>query len=189
MNIKTVIGICIMLMGCALPVKPEKTEPGPGDVVAAAPEVQKGQYWTYVTGNGATHKWCGLLLPEDLTFPLWVGKTWTFERNLPGVTVDVRADVLNLKPVTVGAGTFDTYEIAYKCSARGPMRQTACGDWTVWYAAQAGNVIATKGYSTQNTWELTGIGREAVTGCVPVNKRPAELDFFYDYDDENGGDI
>ncbi len=71
----------------------------------------------------------------------------------------MRTEILNFRPLTVVAGTFDAYEIRYECNARGPFRPTPCGSWTRWYAPQVGNIIANKGsvkgYGTQSTWELT----------------------------------
>lgn len=85
-----------------------------------------------------------------------MGKAWAFEqwRSPKLMTVDMRAEVLNFRPVAVVAGTFDAYEIRYECSARGPFRQTSCGSWARWYAPQVGNIIATKAYSTKTAWEL-----------------------------------
>ncbi len=161
MKIKLLVGICVLLMGCAAPVQMEKSEPSSGEVVAATPQLHKGDYWVYRRGNGATFKRRDLAFAKELQFPLWVGKTWTFEQwhGPKLMTVDMRAEVLNLKATTVVAGTFDAYEIRYECSTRGPFRQTSCGSWTRWYAPQVGNIIATRGSargdSTQASWELT----------------------------------
>ncbi len=75
------------------------------------------------------------------------------------MTVDMRAEVLNFKPVAVVAGTFDAHEIRYQCNTRGPFGQTSCGSWTRWYAPQVGNIIANKEYSTRSSWELTAFKR------------------------------
>ncbi len=167
MDIKLVAVICVLLIGCAAPVNTEKKEPDPGQLVAIAPQFHKGDYWVYRRGNGATFKRQALAFAKELDFPLWVGKVWTFEQWLSPkfMTVDMRAQVLNFKSISVVAGTFDAYEIRYECSARGPFRQTACGNWTRWYAPQVGNIIATtgsaKGNSTQANWELTGFHRDS----------------------------
>ena len=156
MKITSVVGILIVLMGCAVPAQADEGKPDAGQVVAAAPELHKGDYWVYRRGTGATFKRQDLLFAKELGFPLWVGKTWAFEqwRSPKLMTVDMRAEVLNFRPIAVAAGTFDAYEIRYECNARGPFRQTSCGSWTRWYAPQVGNIIATKAYSTKTTWEL-----------------------------------
>lgn len=161
MKIKSLVGICVLLMGCSAPAKAGESKPDAGQVVTAAPQLQKGDYWVYRRGNGETFKRRALALAKELEFPLWVGKTWTFEQwlSLKLMTVDMRAEVLNLKPVAVVAGTFDAYEIRYECSTRGPFRQPSCGSWTRWYAPLVGNIVATKGSfrgdSTKTSWELT----------------------------------
>jgi hypothetical protein len=162
MKIRSLFAICVLFLGCAAPIDMNKSEPRPGAVVAATPQLHKGDYWVYRRGNGATFKRQDLAFAKELDFPLWVGKMWTFEQWLSRklMTVDMRAEVVNFRPVAVAAGTFDAYEIRYDCSTRGPFRQPSCGNWTRWYAPQVGNIIATKGSargdSTQSTWELTG---------------------------------
>ena len=48
--------------------------------VAEQPVLQQGDYWIYETGNATRAK--STRLYSNLNFPLWVGKTWSYETEV-----------------------------------------------------------------------------------------------------------
>ena len=60
-------------------VLPPESYNGP---TAEQPLFQKGDFWIYEAGNAARTKSTGLY--PNLNFPLWIGKTWSYETESEG---------------------------------------------------------------------------------------------------------
>jgi hypothetical protein len=150
---------CTPAVSQALP--PENYE----EPVAEEPVLQPGDYWIYEMGNATRAK--STRLHPNLAFPLWVGKTWSYETEvqrayLPptsgGSTLRGQVDcaVKAVDNLTVKAGTF----VAFRCECSCELLigegiyQSGCGAFTIWYAQDVKNVIQTKTASTSSSMEL-----------------------------------
>jgi hypothetical protein len=166
-----------LLAGCA-PTIPQTTPPesykGP---VAERPLIQAGDYWVYERGNMTKGKFTALA--PNLSFPMWVGKTWSYTgesvlRGQPSTSphrglnrIDCHAAAF--KPVAVTAGTFGAFECQCTCTVTSGPYDPWCGDWTIWYAPEVKNVIRIKTEQTNTTMELVEykLARPA-SGTKPV---------------------
>lgn len=173
---------CGLLSSCAptvqLPTPPENYK-GP---IAEQPAIQKGDYWVYERG-GTTKLKTGSLYP-NLDFPLWIGKKWTFpgsasrvgtpqNSKVPRLNANIDCYVTKFERVTVGAGRFDAFKCECDCNViAGPEYEPGCGQWIIWYAPDARNVIKMNTEHTTTTGELINykISRPAAnTPRAPVN--------------------
>ena len=153
------------LTSCTPPVfraLPPENYKGP---VAEQPLLQQGDYWIYETGSATRAK--STRLYSNLAFPLWIGKTWSYETearraNLPPISTSsplrgqVDCSVKAFDKMTVKAGTFGAFRCECNCEllSRVGIYSSGCGAFTIWYAQDVKNVIQTKTASTSTSMEL-----------------------------------
>jgi hypothetical protein len=144
------------------PALPPENYNGP---IAEQPLFQKGDFWIYEAGNAVRSKSMGLY--PNLNFPLWIGKTWSYETEvrrayLPPSSMgsplrgQVDCAVKAVDKLTVRAGTFEAFRCECGCElllGEGQY-QSGCGTRTIGYAPDVKNVIQTKTASTSNSVEL-----------------------------------
>jgi hypothetical protein len=165
-------GLCLLifllnesLISCT-PASPRALPPesysGP---MAEQPLFQKGDFWIYEAGNAVRTKSTGLY--PNLNFPLWIGKTWSYETEvrrayLPPSSMgsplrgQVDCVVKAFDKLTVRAGTFEAFRCECDCElliGEGQY-QSGCGTWTIWYAPDVKNVIQTETANTSSSVEL-----------------------------------
>jgi hypothetical protein len=143
------------------PVGPPETYKGP---LAERPALQQGDYWVYERGNLTRVKTTAL--PNNVGFPLWIGKAWNYEgqatrvgQSPTGATpriptrIDCRATAF--KQVTVAAGAFDAFECECQCTiASAGYYESGCDTWTIWYSPEVKNIIRIKTVSSATSAEL-----------------------------------
>src|SRR4051812_31162958 len=145
--------------GAVSPALPPENYNGPR---AEQPLLQSGDFWIYETGNGTRAK--STKLQANLAFPLWIGKTWSYETevrksNLPPAATPSpgrgRVDCLvkSIDELTVHAGKFSAFRCECLCELLTGVGQylPGCGAWTIWYSPDAKNVVQTKTASTSSS--------------------------------------
>ena len=152
-----------MISNCtsAIPLAtPPESYKGP---LAQRPVLQKGDYWVFQRGNSAKTKTTALA--SHVEFPLWVGRTWSYEGQAvrlgqspttmtPRISTRIDCRVTAFRQLSVVAGTFESFECEYQCTHQSAHYEPGCGEWTIWYAPAAKQVIRTKTASTATTMEL-----------------------------------
>ena len=146
----------------AAQLKPQENYTGP---IAEAPVIEPGDYWVYVRPDGTKFKNRTDSSLRYVSFPLWIGKSWSYEtqsrgRYLQGfaeraaLRIDNRCEVLSYKPVTAVGETFDAFECRCECSVPGDMDAFQCPVWTFWYAPAVKNIVRLDGESTAFSYRL-----------------------------------
>ena len=142
-------------------VTPPETYKGP---VAESPALQQGDYWVYQRGNLTKVKTTAL--PANVGFPLWIGKTWSYEGQAtrigqsptgatPRIPTRIDCHVTAFKQMTVAAGIFEAFECECQCTVPSAgAYETGCNTWTIWYAPEVKNIIRTKTVSSATSAEL-----------------------------------
>lgn len=176
----------VFIKGCAptmSPVNPPENYKGP---VAEGPKLQAGDYWIYERADGRRMKAGAGTFFSHLGFPLWVGKTWKYpsEATRRGhdpatssrIPAEIECEVTGFKETKVTAGTFDSFECKCRCEHyAGSHYESGCGEWTVWYAPKAKNIIRIKTESTATTAELVEYDVSGkVTRPTPITRAPPE---------------
>ena len=153
----------VIVAGCA-PAAPAVMPPqnynGP---VAEEPQAQPNDFWIYQVANQTRVKATKLF--EPIGFPLWIGKSWSYEseallRGQPSTSKASRAPTqitcvaLAFKEITVPAGTFNAFQCDCDCRVFSGTYDSSCGQWTLWYAPDARNVIRRDTESTATSMEL-----------------------------------
>ena len=172
----------LFFFGCvpapSLPTPPENYR-GP---MAEGPVVQPGDYWVYQRGDGSKIKRGAGIMLSHVAFPLWLGKRWTDDGEArmvdqPDTTkafrtpVRIECTATQWQRIVVLAGTFESFECKCQCKTLLPQYAPDCGSWTVWYAAEAKNIIKMKTESTANSFELV---EYKVSGKVSAEQRKVE---------------
>ena len=154
-----------LISSCAPPLSsltPPENYKGP---IAERPVHQGGDYWVHQRGDGTRAKF-GTALLTNIEFPLWVGKTWSYQgQALPmgqpqeskafRSPVRIDCDVAGFRQITVAAGNFEAFECKCQCTSLLPFTYDPnCGSWTLWYAPQAKNIVRKKTESTASSMEL-----------------------------------
>jgi hypothetical protein len=142
-------------------VRPPESYKGP---IAEKPVFLQGDYWVFERGNLAKIR--STALATNIEFPLWVGETWRYDgealragqpatSKAPRFPTRIDCYVTAFKQVTVTAGTFDAFECECRCELIAAGRyEPGCGEWTIWYAPEAKNLIRTRTGSTETSVEL-----------------------------------
>jgi hypothetical protein len=144
-------------------ITPPETYKGP---LAERPVLQPGEYWIYQRANLTRVKTTAL--PSNVGFPLWIGKTWTYEGqairvgqsptgSTPRIPTRIDCHVTGFKQVRVAAGNFGAFECECQCTIPSAgIYETGCDTWTLWYAPEVKNIILIKTPSSQTSAELVG---------------------------------
>ena len=111
------------------PTSPPDSYRGPR---AEQPTIERGDYWLFERGN-ATRTKSAAIFP-NIGFPLWIGKTWSYEgearrANLPPsstaspLRTQIDCYVSGFEQVTVRAGTFAAFQCKCGCELLSGMGQ------------------------------------------------------------------
>ncbi len=155
--------LLVVVSGCAPTVAPVNPPEGYKGPVAESPLVQNGDYWVYQRANTTRGKTSALV--ANLGFPLWIGKTWTYDGEAllwgqPQTSKAFRTPthidcyVAGFNQITVTAGTFNAFQCECQCNVINTGYDSLCGVWTIWYAPDVKNVIRQKSEKTESTFEL-----------------------------------
>ena len=154
------VGSCAPRLSPPLPPADYK---GP---IAEQPIEDSGYVWVYESAHGRRGTRRNLF--GNYGFPLWVGKSWSYEggaynvgadprntRLIPEPT-DVYCEVLSFKQITVIAGSFGAFECQCTCelSVVPAGYESFCGRWTLWYAPEVKNTIRRDTEASDRNWEL-----------------------------------
>jgi len=137
--------------------------------VAEFPPVQPADYWIYEIADGrkVSSRPEILLKSPNFGFPLWVGKSWSYDEistriegmelteSLP-LRLRLDCQVVSFGKVTVKAGTFDAFECKCQCGMPRGFRaaERHCGETTTWYAPAVKNAVRIKADSTDRSWQM-----------------------------------
>ena len=146
----------------AIPLStPPENYKGP---IAGRPVLHEGEYWVYKRGDLTKAK--ATTLTANIEFPLWVGRSWSYEgealrrgqsQTSQAFRFPTKIDcyAAAFKEVVVAAGSFAAFECQCQCELRNPGRyEPGCGAWTIWYAPDVKNVIKIKAERTDRSMEL-----------------------------------
>ncbi|HEY2986963.1 MAG TPA: hypothetical protein VGL11_04505 [Candidatus Binatia bacterium] len=164
----TLFLFCGLLYGCAQnaptasPERPPQNYQGP---LAEGPVLQADDYWIYKRADGTRIKAGAGSMLAKVEFPLWIGRVWRYDssahlmghaENAPRTPVVIECAANRLVSITVPAGRFDAFQCRCECTIVGAsgVYERECGEWTLWYAPQARNIVKTKGESTANAFDL-----------------------------------
>ena len=143
-RVKQAVGLVLLTFGPSWaattpPERPRENYKGP---IAERPMVQRGDYWVYERGNLTKAK--STVLPPNIGFPLWIGKTWNYESEArtsnqpPTATASpmraqIDCSVTRFDQVAVKAGTFGAFQCECQCQLLTGVGfyQDGCGSVTV----------------------------------------------------------
>jgi hypothetical protein len=150
--------------GCAPTLLPQRPPENYQGRIAEGPILQSEDYWIYRRPDGSRIKLGAGTLLDKVEFPLWVGRVWTYQSTAPGsgqpvtghrTPVEIECEAAAFRSVTVAAGNFEAFECKCRCTVRVTgVYDPSCGEWTVWYAPQAKNIVKIKTESTATSAEL-----------------------------------
>ena len=155
--------LCSFTQSCAprlLSERPPENYQGP---IAQGPVLQSGDYWIYQRADGSRVKFGAGNSLAKVEFPLWVGRIWRFPstatlRGQPvtshRILAEIECEATAFKPIAVAAGGFEAFECLCRCTVTGGPYDPWCGDWTIWYAPAAKNIVRIKTESTANSFDL-----------------------------------
>ncbi len=154
-----------LLPSCAPPLSPLTPPENYKGPIADGPTLQVGDYWVYQQADGRKVKLGAGRMLGNVGFPLWLGKTWSYEADAmrlgqPVPTNSLRSAVrvectaAEFKRVAVLAGGFEAFECTCQCNNPLPQYSPDCGRWTFWYAPEVKNIIKVKTQSTASSVEL-----------------------------------
>ncbi len=154
------LGVVLSCSPTNLPSTRPENYKGP---VAERPVLQRGDYWVYQRGNATRGK--STALAANIEFPLWIGKTWSYEgaslligqsdatSKASRVPVRTECSVSAFNQVTVAAGTFGAFEGQCSCALIANQDRD-CGERTIWYAPDVKNIVRMKTENTASSFEL-----------------------------------
>ena len=156
-----------LIVGCTTPQAPLKPPVNYTGPITEGPILKQGYYWVYETVHGRRFtRGSGTVLGRP-SFPLWVGKWWSFETGGylegrdPGETphsiaMEMLCKVVGFEQMTVVAGTFNAFQCQCTCGVLfpGPSTDPYCGKTTYWYAPEVKNVIRMDTEDTDTSFEL-----------------------------------
>lgn len=174
--------LCSFTLSCAptvMPVRPPENYRGP---IAEGPILQAEDYWIYRRADGSRVKVGAGTLLSKVEFPLWMGRVWKYQSTASrighpvtghGTSAEIECEAAAFKAVTVAAGSFEAFECKCRCTVRVTgVYDPDCGQWTVWYAPQAKNIVKIKTESTASSVELLEYKvSDKVQSRVPLKKR------------------
>jgi hypothetical protein len=154
-----------ILPGCAptlSPATPPENYKGP---VAEGPVLRPSDYWIYERGDRRKTKVGAGTFLGNPRFPLWVGKTWSYQgealragqpqtSQASRLTTDIQCYVAGYGKITVAAGTFEAFECQCACTIYSSRYLPECGEWSFWYAPEVKNIIKIKAESADASVEL-----------------------------------
>ena len=155
--------LCSFTQSCAprlLLQRPPENYQGP---IAEGPVLQSDDYWIYRRADGSRIKLGAGNPLAKVEFPLWVGRIWRSQgtatlRGQPvtssRISTEIECEATAFKPITVAAGTFEAFECKCGCTVTGGPYDPWCGDWTIWYAPAAKNIVKLKTESTASSFDL-----------------------------------
>jgi len=155
-----VLVLCGLVASCAprhSPPLPPADYKGP---IAEQPTEDSGYSWVYESAHGRRVTMRNLF--GRYGFPLWVGKSWSYDstaipegtdpRKVAHISMEVVCDVLSFKQITVIAGTFGAFQCA--CQCRIMDQDYSCNHWTQWYAPEVKNTIRWDSEASDRNLEL-----------------------------------
>ena len=154
----------LFLVACAAPPPLDKPSEGYKGPVAERPLLQQGNYWVYEHGDLRRTRINGLAL--EVNFPLWIGKTWSYDSEAlprgrsdpkggaPRTPVRIDCHVTNFQRLSVRAGTFDSFQCECQCRTLSVAYEPECGEWTAWYAPEVKNITKTTSQAPTGALEL-----------------------------------
>jgi hypothetical protein len=171
----------------AAELKPQQNLSSPN---TDTPVIEPGDYWVYVRPDGTKFKTRTDSSLKNMSFPLWVGKSWSYEtqsrwRYLRGFTnraalrIDNQCEVVSYKPIAVMGQSLDAFECRCHCEVVGDRDGYTCGVWTLWYAPAAKNIVRRDGESTSNSYQLV----EYKFSKTPLEPGALEPKTAYDFTD------
>lgn len=153
------------LIGSCAPTLSSLTPPenykGP---ITDHPTHQGGDYWVYERDNRTRVK-VGTATLTNLRFPLWIGKTWSYqggalllgqpqESKAFRIPTQIDCEVTGFGQITVTAGTFGAFECRCLCTVLSSHYNPYCGESTIWYASEVKSIVRIKTQSTNTSMEL-----------------------------------
>jgi lipoprotein NlpI len=106
---------------------------------------------------------------------------YTGPSNANRVPVEVTCAVTAYRLITVPAGSFDAVECNCKCIVPAPGHfESACGQYTIWYAPAVKNIIQARGDSTATALDLVEykVGDTASKSTAIQDAKPTNADGF-----------
>src|SRR5689334_15213845 len=105
----SLLGSLLLLAGAGENAAPKPPENYRG-ATAEAPEAQAGDYWLYSRPDGIKFKSRSEAQLKYVSFPLWVGKSWSYETqtrrrwmygmtNRAALRIDNRCETVSYKPI------------------------------------------------------------------------------------------
>ena len=159
-----IVILCALVGSCAPRLSPPLPPADYKGPIAEQPIEDSGYSWVYESAHG--RRGTRRNLYGNYGFPLWVGKSWSYEVKLVDAGINpttkprslgigyVTCEVLGFKQITVTAGKFGAFQCQCKCEVHDPDVYPSCGDWTLWYAPEVKNTIRRDHEASDRNWEL-----------------------------------
>ncbi len=160
-------GTATLFLFCSCAPRPMLQRPPENyqGLVAEGLVLQAEDYWIYRKADGSRVKLGAGTVLARLEFPLWVGRVWHYQDTAARsghaetshrTPVEIQCEASAFELVKVPAGSFDAFECKCACTIIGTtgVYEPDCGEWTIWYAPRAKNIVKVKTESTASSFDL-----------------------------------